>query len=102
MPRIQNDSLNLANIWNTMRSHQWLDGLGHVSTRDEKFSIVFDRRKTQPTACAVDHRLAAATDKFQRILPSRILLSRRKPRCLRAIRKTSRYCRRSGSRYRLL
>ena len=68
MSRIQNDSLNLANILNTMRSHQWFNGLGYVRAGNQIFSILFDNRKAQPAARAVDHHLAAATDKFQRIL----------------------------------
>src|SRR5882757_2511982 len=68
MSWIQNDSLNLANVLNTMRSYQWFNGLGYVCAGNEIFSILFDNRKTQPAARAIDHDLAAATDKFQRIL----------------------------------
>ena len=51
-----------------MRTHQWLNGLGYIRAGDQVLSIVFDHGKTQPTARAVDHDLAAAADKFQRIL----------------------------------
>jgi hypothetical protein len=65
---VHNDSLNFADVWNTVRAYQRLDGLSYISARDEKLSILFDHRKTQPTPRAVDYHLTAAADKFQRIL----------------------------------
>jgi len=45
MSRIENDSLNLANTLNTMRSYQGFDGLGYVRTGNQILSILFDNGK---------------------------------------------------------
>jgi hypothetical protein len=68
MTGIKNNRLNLAGVWNTMRPDQWFNRFGHVRARNQIFPSLFDYRKTEPTAGAVDHRLATAADKFQRIL----------------------------------
>ena len=40
MSGIQNDSLDLANVWNAVRAHQRLNGFGHISARHQKFSVL--------------------------------------------------------------
>ena len=68
MSRVQDNRLDVADVWNAVWPHQRLDGFGHVRARHQKFSVLFDDGKTQPTAHAVDHGLTTAADKFQRIL----------------------------------
>src|SRR5436309_1675452 len=68
MSGIENYRFNLANVWNTMRAHQWLDGFGHVSARDQIFSVLLNQWEAQPTSRAIDHCLPAAAYKFQGVL----------------------------------
>ena len=65
--RIQNHSLNLPGIGNAVRAKLRLDCFSDICARDQKFSILLDQGKAQPTARTVDHDLAAAADKFERI-----------------------------------
>ena len=51
-----------------MRTHERLNCFGHVSARDQRFSVLFDHRKAQPTPRAVDHGFPAAADEFQRMI----------------------------------
>src|SRR2546430_16614100 len=66
--RIHNDSLNFADVWDTVRAHQRLGWFCFISAWDKKLSFLFDRGKTQPTPPAVYHPLVAAADKFERAL----------------------------------
>ena len=51
-----------------MRPHERLNGFGYVSARHQKFSVLLDHGKTQPTSRAVDHRFPAAADELQRVI----------------------------------
>src|SRR5690348_11887979 len=46
--RIENNGLNLTDIWNAMRSNERLEGFGHIRPRHQRFPIVFNHRKAQP------------------------------------------------------
>ena len=50
-----------------VRTKLRLDRFGDIRARDQKFSILLDQGEAQPTTRAVDHDLAAAADKFERI-----------------------------------
>ena len=67
MAGIQNHRLNLACVQNAVWTKLRLDRFGDIRARDQKFSILLDQGEAQPTARAVDHDLAAAADKFERI-----------------------------------
>src|SRR5438046_4854528 len=68
MSGIENYRFNLANVWNTMRAHQWLDRFCHISPRDQIFSVLLNQWEAQPTSRAIDHCLPAAAYKFQGVL----------------------------------
>ena len=51
-----------------MRPHKRLDGFGDVSARHQRFSILFNHGKTQPTSSAIDHGFTAAAHKLQRVI----------------------------------
>ena len=40
--RIQDDSLNIANVRHAMRANQRLNGFGYIGTRHKKFSVLLD------------------------------------------------------------
>jgi hypothetical protein len=65
---IQNDRLNLAHVWDSMRPHERLNGFGYVSARHQRFSIQFNHGKTQPTSSAINHGFTAAAHKLQRVI----------------------------------
>jgi hypothetical protein len=65
---IQNDRLNLAHVWDSMRSHQRLNSFGYVSARHQRFSVVFNHGKTQPTSSTVNDGFPAAADELQRVI----------------------------------
>src|SRR5262249_43220367 len=68
MPRIENDRLNLAHIWDAVWPHQRLNGFGYVSARHQEFSILFNHGKTQPTSSAIDDGFPAAADELQGVI----------------------------------
>jgi hypothetical protein len=68
VPRIKNNRLNLPNIWNTVWPHKRLNGFGYVGARHQKFSILFNHGKAQPTSRAVDDGFPAAANKLQRMV----------------------------------
>ena len=51
-----------------MWTNQRLDRLRHVSARDKIFAVLLNQREAQPTARTVNHCLAAAAYKFERML----------------------------------
>jgi hypothetical protein len=65
MPGIENDRLNLTHVSNSVRPHERLDGFGQVSARHQRFSILFNHGKAQPTPSAIDHGFTAAANEFQ-------------------------------------
>src|SRR5207247_4974425 len=66
--RIQDDSLNIANVRHAMRANQRLNGVGYIGTRHKKFSVLLDEGKAQPTARSVEDDLSAAADELERTL----------------------------------
>ena len=68
VPGVQNDRLNLAHVWDSVRPHERLNGFGYVSARHQRFSILFNHGKAQPTSSAIDDGFPAAADEFQRVI----------------------------------
>jgi len=68
VPGIENDGLNLAHVRDSVRPQERLNGFGYVSPRHQRFSILFNHRKAQPTSSAIDDGFPAAADKFQRAI----------------------------------
>src|SRR5712671_4941630 len=68
VPRIENNRLSLAHIWNTVWPHERLNSFGYVSARHERFSFLLDHGKAQPTSSAVNDGFPAAADELQRVI----------------------------------
>jgi hypothetical protein len=68
MPGVQDDRLDIAQICDSVRPHKWLNGFGQVSARHQKFSILFNHGKAQPTSSTIDDGFPAAADEFQRVI----------------------------------